>query len=1706
MSDGKVQLEAELDASRVKQGAAEVTGAVRQMGRDVEQEGRKLKDALDIGDAGNKASERVAQSSRSIIGQIQRQTAVMEAGTRGSREYYESIARQRGIGAEVLKPYLDQLDATKAKLEANKAAQDAVNASMKSMGDSAGGSMRGAAAEVDKLSGSFVSLRGAVTAAATALAAYVTIDAAKAILDQADAVSLLNSRLRLAVGGADEFAAAQQGLFQLAQSNSVGLSETITLYTRLADPIKRLGGGMNEVIGVTNAFQKALQLGGVSAQEAASATLQFGQALGAGVLAGDEFRSLAEASPRLLKAIADGANLPIESLKKLGSEGKLTAEVVSNALLSMGGQLEAEFSQMPDTVGKSMTRLQNEVTRAIGEMNENTNLTLGVASMVDEASKLIPLFYNELGGAIQAVGGWLQENKDWIVATIESTKGLIADVWNVGKAAMSVAGAFGGWIGQVNIVATAITGIRILLAGVQDGVRILAGTFSWLGGVIISAVLAPVQAVIRGLSAAASLLGKAEWSASLNSASAAMLNFSTAGIKAGEGIYREFSNGQTALNQLRASMGATAKETTAAGAAAALAGGGFRSLKGSMEGADDAAKKAKKSAKEAKDEFADLLNKLTAKDIGISPDFYKNLNILYDGFNKGRIGVDEYRTAVERLIAEQQFAKDIARQLADEHKRLEDARKKELDAAVKSVDALRDGNAKLREEIDTLGMSRAQKVAYTQAINDATIAKLEEKAATLGLFGAEGELLAQIRAQITALQDRNALLGRKEVVEAQIEANKKMVDEAQKTADSINQSLTDALMRGFEDGKGFASNFRDTLKNMFRTLVLRPIISFVVQPIGNAISGMVSGFLGGGQGGAGGILGGASNLYSAWNMLSGTGGNLGAITGLVGGNMSFANAAGSIYANTTGTGISGLLSTNGAYGTAGSAAGMSSAAAGLAAIAAPLIVGSLIERNSRDRFSGAAYATSGGNDPFVNTVAGSTSFNYLTGDLPDRAALLARLEELGAPMEAISDWNDRALTYLMESTAGNNSEFGINWLPRIRNMESTPDFYRGQGYAHPEELGWWNNKDNANLSTDPALIQASRDIALSIIGPLEGIGALIGDEAAYRATVGFANRGEGNGVWAGMNLQRDGQNVADWVNTDDFQSVGEAVRAMYSTALGTLDSFDLPGWADKQVTAARAALDALEGENMGQEAAALYAQTTAGIEQMYRSIQMLIDVFPDFSDATQDSMHALQALMGGMDQLQGAYSSYLQNFWSDEERADLMRKQLGLELGKVGLSLPTTRDAFRDLVEAQDLSTEAGREAFAALMRVAGAFAEITPAAESAADAAARLAEEARKLAEEDYSNARSHTDDVWNRLNQLFNEQIDNWRGLAGEARKIFDLAGNAARQLRGGVDSTRLQDARTANAYIDQALAGLRASGALPDADELGRAIEGARAGLTMDGYVSVAEFERDQLILAGRLGELGDTAGVQLSFAEQQVNLLEQQRDFWRKQLDAMRGDTLLFASIDEGVTLLADALRAEQAAKDAARDAAQNAAQNSGGGRGAFGGGPGGGPGRTPAQIAAEAEALREQDWWGGGDWYRLLGWRLDVASEATGISPDDLAEYLAKLGMQTDGGIIMPRFAAGGLHSGGLRVVGERGWELEATGPSRIWNQQQLHQVLTGGGSNNAELADLLRQVLRELGAIRADTKETSDLTYQQLSLNKRLTSNGSATRVEVLTQ
>lgn len=100
---------------------------------------------------------------------------------------------------------------------------------------------------------------------------------------------------------------------------------------------------------------------------------------------------------------------------------------------------------------------------------------------------------------------------------------------------------------------------------------------------------------------------------------------------------------------------------------------------------------------------------------------------------------------------------------------------------------------------------------------------------------------------------------------------------------------------------------------------------------------------------------------------------------------------------------------------------------------------------------------------------------------------------------------------------------------------------------------------------------------------------------------------------------------------------------------------------------------------------------------------------------------------------------------------------------------------------------------------------------------------------------------------------------------------------------------------------------------------------------------------------------------------------------------------------------------------------------------------------------------------------------------------------------------IPGFASGGLHAGGLRVVGERGWEVEATGPARIWNQQQLGQALSGGSSSTADLLAEVRALRAQVAAVLAAGERTATNTEPLPQLAEQfdnVTAGGNAMAIE----
>jgi tape measure domain-containing protein len=240
-----------------------------------------------------------------------------------------------------------------------------------------------------------------VAKAKTQLLAFLTINWAAGKVQEtiriADAWNMMSARLKLATAGSREYTVAQKELFAISQRIGVPIQETATLYGKLQQAVRMLGGEQQDALSLTEGISQALRISGASATEAQSSLLQFGQALASGVLRGEEFNSVVENSPRLAKALADGLNVPIGRLRKLAEEGRLTADVVVNALMSQKDKLAAEYAQLPMTVSQAFTRLSNAFGQWISRLDESTGFTKRLAEALTWLSENLDTVMKWLG-------------------------------------------------------------------------------------------------------------------------------------------------------------------------------------------------------------------------------------------------------------------------------------------------------------------------------------------------------------------------------------------------------------------------------------------------------------------------------------------------------------------------------------------------------------------------------------------------------------------------------------------------------------------------------------------------------------------------------------------------------------------------------------------------------------------------------------------------------------------------------------------------------------------------------------------------------------------------------------------------------------------------------------------------------------------------------------------------------------------------------------------------------------------------------------------------------------------------------------------------------------------------------------------------------------------------------------------------------------
>ncbi|ENX29122.1 MULTISPECIES: tape measure protein [Acinetobacter] len=258
--------------------------------------------------------------------------------------------------------------------------------------------------------------------AATAGAAF----SINQIVNYADSYTGLQNRLKLVTASQAELNTAMNDTFTIAQKTASSWDSTAMVYQRFADNADRLGISLGKTAELTETVSKAISVSGGSAASAEAALMQFGQALASGVLRGEEFNSIAEQAPGLLKAIAKGMDVNIGALRAMAADGKITGDVLVDALGKAKPYIDDLFNKTDFTISQSFTKLSNEVTKFVGEFDAATGASKTFVEGITTLSENMEGVVNSMMvGAAFMAGTYIPAIYSTITAGYAKTKQLI---------------------------------------------------------------------------------------------------------------------------------------------------------------------------------------------------------------------------------------------------------------------------------------------------------------------------------------------------------------------------------------------------------------------------------------------------------------------------------------------------------------------------------------------------------------------------------------------------------------------------------------------------------------------------------------------------------------------------------------------------------------------------------------------------------------------------------------------------------------------------------------------------------------------------------------------------------------------------------------------------------------------------------------------------------------------------------------------------------------------------------------------------------------------------------------------------------------------------------------------------------------------------------------------------------------------------------
>ncbi|MBF9263939.1 phage tail length tape measure family protein [Acidovorax cattleyae] len=1302
--DRKAQLRFGVDTSEVKRGTADIKRDVREMAQDVQQSGQQAAKGIQaIGDGAPAAAQKLNGATKSIIGSIERATAAMQAGEKGSASYFEALAKQRGANVDVLKPYIEQLRQAEE-------AQRVASGSLNNMGMSAkatAAALRGVPAQFSDI---FTSIQGGMP-----VMTVITQQGLQLRDMFGGFVPALKAVGTTALGLVTPFTAAGAAIAALGyamykaedslrSSNSIAVQLQAT--GRAADltreDIKALQRELALMPDISKAAAKAIvgefvqtrEVGGKLFKDLALSVADFAAATGtdaptAAKTLAQAFNDPAKGAKQLdeaLNILTASQALTIESMLKVGDKAGAQQVLFDALKASVQGLAKDAATPLKDSLndlGNAWTHLGETFSKTDGLREANTVLAGIVRSLtwIVEHGASVRLNFRTEG-----------------LADVDRQLGLDRIRSARNPAPASTGGASGSWDpAPTSVAAPVVTGLDDQVKAALETTKSYKSLASSMADVraqgdLVRATLESLEEAGRGNSKEAE-----ELRARLDGVNERL---ETMGKKA----LASQAVGQSEIATIRAKI----KEEEAyiarlrdRGAEASKLTEGERlvaKIQEELTGKLDARTRAAKQLALAEAERLATVQKTRVEEersIKNQQESEAAYRKFLDGIYKGADATNKQaeaqeaanasfgksKTAIAEMNLEQmKLSRDMAKNAGPwtpEHLAAMDAA---IDAQERWVRSLQAGDLKTinAHTDELLRAAKEQAKVYEDEGKLAGLTRLErEKIVALRQVELKyAKELEKIERSGLSDEDKAEQRGKVEQakrIEGEAAVAKVVQDDWNRTSDEINRSLTDALQRGFESGKGFAENLRDTLKNMFNTLVLRPVISAILAPVSGAISGMVNGVMGGVTGGGGGGGFGAADIFSMGKSI---------YSAITGGFTTLTNNI-AMYAQ---QGIN-FVSGAGPM-TAGQLPGAAAQGVGLAGSYLAGAYGGIMG----GRMISGGYSAIGS--------SGNTAVNVGT-------AIGAIFGPLGALVGGLIGGAVNRLFGRKLADTGIEGDFGGEQGFAGRTYQ----FYKGGAFrSNKTKYGELDEEVRKGLADQ---YTAMRD-SIKEMGKVLGLGGEALDKFTAHIKVSLHGLSPED---AQKKLQEEfeklGISMADMILglPSSIQDAANDRKYLFG-----VNPDPTPAAVDPVAEANAEAFRKLQ--KAGESSLDTLTRLATSLAATNGVFEMLGHSLYAASLQGGDMASKLVDLFGGVDKFAAANADYFQRYYTPGDQREFAKRQIEKELATVDIKLPDinaddARAQYRKLVEAQDLNTEAGRKAYAVLIQLAGAFDQVAISADT---------------------------------------------------------------------------------------------------------------------------------------------------------------------------------------------------------------------------------------------------------------------------------------------------------------------------------------------------------------------------------------------------------